>query len=207
MALGLNVESKSSGDILPILKYDAKAGDFIRQDRFQDASGAWNKSEEEVKLPLAFAADFENMEVGWLSFASGQPDFAMTRVGGEMPDRPTPDHKQAFRIRLTNKDLGLRELSGSSKTLLRAMDKLHDEYVSQSAANPGKYAVVKVTELETTKVNTPQGELRFKSPVWHIESWMDTPKAFQENTSDEPAPYSGEPAMSEGGSEDDADLF
>lgn len=207
MALGLNVESKSSGDILPILKYDAKAGDFIRQDRFQDASGAWTKSEEEVKLPLKFAADFENMEVGWLSFASGHPDFAMTRIGGEMPDRPSPDHKQAFRIRLTNKDLGLRELSGSSKTLLRAMDSLHDEYVSQSAANPGKFAVVAVTDLETTKVNTPQGELRFKSPVWHIESWMDTPKVFQEGAEPEPAPYSGEPAMSEGGSEDDADLF
>jgi len=124
-----------------------------------------------------------------------------------MPDRPSPDHKQAFRIRLTNKDLGLRELSGSSKTLLRAMDSLHDEYVSQSAANPGKFAVVAVTDLETTKVNTPQGELRFKSPVWHIDSWMDTPKVFQEGAEPEPAPYSGEPAMSEGGSEDDADLF
>jgi hypothetical protein len=207
MALGLNVESKSSGDILPILKFNTQTGEFIRQDRFQDASGAWTKSEEEVKLPLKFAADFENMEVGWLSFGSGHPDFAMTRIGGEMPDRPSPEHKQAFRVRLTNKDLGLRELSGSSKTLLRAMDSLHDEYVSQTAANPGKFAVVAVTELETVHQEVRGEPRRYKSPVWHIESWMDTPKVFQEGAEPEPAPYSGEPAMSEGGSEDDADLF
>jgi hypothetical protein len=204
MALGLDVGNKSSGDILPILKFDAKAGDFIRQDRFQSESGAWEKSEEEVKLPLEFAVDFEKMEVGWLSFASGHPDFAMTRVGGEMPARPTPEHKQAFRIRLTNEDLGLRELSGSSKTLLRAMDKLHDEYVSQSKANPGKCALVVVDDLETVKVNTPQGELRFKSPLWKIGGWVDAPDAFQGNQASTPAPEDDDRVIEQ---EDDGDLF
>jgi len=204
MALGLDVGNKSSGDILPILKFDAKAGDFIRQDRFQSESGAWEKTEEEVKLPLEFAVDFEKMEVGWLSFATGHPDFAMTRVGGEMPARPTPEHKQAFRIRLTNDDLGLRELSGSSKTLLRAMDKLHDEYVSQSKANPGKYALVVVDDLETVKVNTPQGELRFKSPLWKIGGWVDAPDAFQGNQASTPAPEDDDRVIEQ---EDDGDLF
>ena len=207
MALGLNIESRSSGDILPILKFNTQTGEFIRQDRFQDATGAWTKSVEEVKLPLKFAADFENMEVGWLSFGSGHPDFAMTRLGGELPDRPSPEHKKAFRVRLTNNDLGLREFSGSSKTLVGAMDRLHDEYVSQSAANPGKFAVVEVTELETVHQEVRGEPRRYKSPVWHIASWMDTPKAFQGDAEPAPATYGGEPAMPEGGSEDDADLF
>lgn len=204
MALGLDVGNKSSGDILPILKFDAKAGDFIRQDRFQSESGAWEKNEEEVKLPLEFAVDFENMEVGWLSFASGHPDFAMTRIGGEMPARPTLEHKQAFRIRLANDDLGLRELSGSSKTLLRAMDKLHDEYLSQFKANPGKFAVVVVDDLETVKVNSPQGELRFKSPLWRIGGWVDAPEAFQGNRASTPAPQDDDRIIEQ---EDDGDLF
>ena len=34
MALGFSTEATGGGgDILPIVKYDAKAGDFIKQDR------------------------------------------------------------------------------------------------------------------------------------------------------------------------------
>ena len=51
MALGFNLETKSSGDILPIVKWDAKAGDFIKQDRYQAGDGTWQKDEAET-LPL-----------------------------------------------------------------------------------------------------------------------------------------------------------
>ena len=44
MALGIQTQSVSSGGILPIIKYDAKAGDLIRQDRTQQEDGQWVKS-------------------------------------------------------------------------------------------------------------------------------------------------------------------
>ena len=42
MALGLSMESTGGGDILPIIKFDAKSGDFIQQDR-ENINGQWEK--------------------------------------------------------------------------------------------------------------------------------------------------------------------
>ena len=175
MALGFNLESKSSGDILPIVKWDAKAGDFIKQDRYQAGDGTWQKDEAEIGLPVQVGMDLENIEIGWLSFAAGAPDFQMVKAGEPLPARPSEDHKQAFRVRIGSNDLGLREFSHSAKTVLRQMDALHNEYEAQAAANPGKVPVVTVHAAETIKINSPQGELRFKVPQWSITEWIDRP--------------------------------
>jgi len=175
MALGFNLETKSSGDILPIVKWDAKAGDFIKQDRYQAGDGTWQKDEAEIGLPVQVGMDLENIEIGWLSFAAGAPDFQMVKAGEPLPARPSEDHKQAFRVRIGSNDLGLREFSHSAKTVLRQMDALHNEYEAQAAANPGKVPVVTVHAAETIKINSPQGELRFKVPQWSITEWIDRP--------------------------------
>lgn len=194
MALGFSTESKSSGDILPIIKYDAKGGDFIAQDRQQDADGQWGKTESELTLPLKMAIDLENIEVGWLSFASGAPDFQMVKIGQPMPQKPSAEHKQAFRVKVASKALGLREFSHSAKTVLKEMDALHNQYMAEKAANAGKVPVVEVTGTKSVKINTPQGELRFKAPEWKISGWVNggdvfptgaaTPTATEEQVTD-----------------------
>lgn len=178
MALGFNTEGRSSGDILPIVKFDAKSGDFIARNREQRSDGMWDNIEEEVALPFKAIFDFDNIEVGWLSFSSGAPDFHMVKYGERMPAQPSPEHKHAFRIRIYSKALGLREFSHSSKTMLRAMDPLHNQFLADQTANPGKVPVVEVSGLETVKVNSPQGELRFKAPKWSIVSWVAKPEAM-----------------------------
>ena len=90
MALGFNLETKSGGDILPIVKWDAKAGDLIKQDRYQAADGTWQKDEQELGLPIQIGMDLENIEVGWLSFAAGAPDFQMVKAGEPHPAQPSP---------------------------------------------------------------------------------------------------------------------
>jgi hypothetical protein len=178
MALGFNTEGRGSGDILPIVKFDAKSGDFIARKREQGSDGMWENIEEEVALPFKAVFDFAHIEVGWLSFSSGAPDFHMVKYGERMPAQPSPEHKHAFRIRIYSKALGLREFSHSSKTMLRAMDPLHNQFLADQAANPGKVPVVEVSGLETVKVNSPQGELRFKAPKWSIVSWVDKPEGM-----------------------------
>jgi hypothetical protein len=37
---------------------------------------------------------------------------------------------------------------------------------------------MKVTATKTATVNTPQGEQRFKVPVWEISQWVERPTAF-----------------------------
>ena len=176
MALGFNLETKSSGDILPIVKWDAKAGDFIKQDRYQAGDGTWQKDEQELGLPLQIGMDLANIEIGWLSFATGAPDFQMVKASdGQLPAQPSPEHKQAFRVRIGSSDLGLREFSHSAKTVLRAMDALYNQYEAEAPANPGKMPVVTIAGTERIKINSPQGELTFKVPQWSITSWIDRP--------------------------------
>ena len=62
MALGLTTESRSAGDILPIIKYDAKAGDLIAVNRVQGEDGQWTKNEAEVKMPTNFVMDMETLK-------------------------------------------------------------------------------------------------------------------------------------------------
>ena len=198
MALGFSTEATGGGgDILPIVKYDAKAGDFIKQDRSQDASGTWVNDQSEMTMPFKMAMDFDTLEVGWLSFESGRPDFRMVKIGEAMPARPEGDFKNAFRVRIASKELGLREFSHSAKTVLAAMDALHNQYEAEKRNNPGLIPVVEVSGTNTVKVNTPQGELRFKAPDWKIVNWIDKPDMMAEAPSEPVAPVSTPEGLSE----------
>ena len=201
MALGFNLETKGGGDILPIVKWDAKAGDLIKQDRYQAADGTWQKDEQELELPIQIGMDLANIEVGWLSFAAGAPDFQMVKYGEPIPAQPSPDHKEAFRVRIGSSDLGLREFSHSARTVLRAMDTLHNQFEAEAPANPGKLPVVTITGTDRVKVNSPNGELTFKAPVWSITSWIERPAMMDGVTSapseTAPAAVSQPPASAE----------
>ena len=63
MPLGFNLEAGSSGDILRRSLAWMKAGDLLRQDRFQASDGTWQKDEQELSLPIQMAMDGQ-IEVG-----------------------------------------------------------------------------------------------------------------------------------------------
>ena len=179
MALNIPTSSSGSGDRLPIFKFDAKSGDMIAKARVQDeTTGAWENEEIEVTYPFRAVVDFENIETGWLAFVNNAPDFVMAKTGTPTPAKPSPEHKFCVRFRMFTKEYGLREFSHTAKTVLRAIDTLHDRYVADSAAQPGKSAVIEITGTETVKIPTPQGELKFKTPKWAIVGWTATPAAF-----------------------------
>ncbi len=205
MALGFAESAGGGGDILPIIKWDAKGGDLIRQDRFQAPDGMWTKDESEVPLPAQFIMDLENIEVGFLSFASGAPDFRVAKIGEPRPVCPPdldqagkPAFKPCFRVRIKNKELGLREFSHSAKTVLRTMDDLHNQFESALTQNHGKVPVVEISETEVVKINTPQGELRFKVPKWNIVQWVDRSvmTSGAQSADAVPSPSVPEPALS-----------
>lgn len=181
MGLGFNTETSSGGKFLPVVKFDAKSGDMIAVNREPVGDGTWEKKEVEISLPAKVVMDLENIEIGWLSFA---PTYSavMVRGGEKMPPKPTPDHKQAVRMRVLFREHGLREFSPTSKTLLRSIDALHDQFLEQLPANRGKMPVVTIEGTETIKIQTPQGELRFKAPRWSITGWVAPPADMVNNT-------------------------
>lgn len=176
MAIGLDLEEKKPGNFLPVLKFDAKAGDFIAVNREPQSDGTWEKSEVEIETPFKAVVDFHNMQKGWISFKPGAVDFTMVHVEDKLPAQPTADHKQGVRFRLFLKAHGLREFSHTSKNVLRAINALHDEFISGASKNAGKLPVVEVSGTETVKMQTKdQGELRFKVPKWRVSAWIDPP--------------------------------
>jgi hypothetical protein len=179
MALGFSTEASTGGSkFLPVVKFDAKSGDMICINREPGQKpGEWEKTEVEVELPTKVVIDFENLEVGWISFA---PTYSavMVKAGEKFPAQPTPDHKQAVRAKVFFKEHGLREFSPTSKTVLRVIDKLHDEYLSAADKNAGKMPVISINGTKPVKITTPQGELRFKVPDMVISGWTEAPAAF-----------------------------
>lgn len=188
MALGLQLEEKKSGNFLPVLKFDAKSGDFVAVNREPASDGGWEKEEIELKTPFKFVMDLNAMEIGWISFKPGAVDFTMTQIGSRLPARPTDDHKQGVRMKVYLKEHGLREFAHTSKNVLRAINALHDDFIANADKNPGKLPVVEVSGTETVKMQTKeQGELRFKVPKWSIVAWIGTPPAFSGETPEVPA--------------------
>lgn len=187
MALGIvdnggNGSGSGGGNFTPIVKWDAKAGDFIVRHRKQTAAGEWENDDVDVQMPVKLIADLESVEVGWVAYVP-TPSFVMTKIGGAMPAKPSDDHKMGFRVRLYNDELGLRELSSAAKTVVRALDELHDQYVAEAPAHEGKVPVVEIKGGKKIKVNTPGGELSFKVPDWSIVGWTDRPEQMDGDSS------------------------
>lgn len=199
MALGFTETTSGGGDFLPIVKYSAKDGSFVRQDRHQAPDGTWEKSETEMETPIKVVMDIDAIEVGYIAFTTSGPDFRMVQVGEPMPQQPTPDHKEGFRIRLYNKEIGLREMSSSSKIVRNQMNDLHDAFLAGKADNPGKLPVVEITGSDRIQIETKaQGTQTFRSPKWSISGWIERPEGMTQGapvTLAEPAQAASAPPV------------
>ena len=210
MALGFaETTSSGGGDFLPIVKYSAKDGSFVRQDRHQAPDGTWEKSETEMDTPIKVVMDLDTIEVGFIAFTTSGPDFRMVQVGQPMPQQPSPDHKEGFRVRLYNKEIGLREMSSSSKIVRNQMNDLHDAFLAGKADNPGKLPVVEITGSDRIQIETKaQGTQTFRSPKWSISGWIERPEGMNQGASvtlEEPAQAVSAPPVSPASA--GADLF
>lgn len=173
MALGLKTES-TGGDFLPILKFDARAGRFFRRDR-------QNMENVEVDITKSFKAviDMENIEVGYINFATGgAPDFVLVPLGDPMPQKPSDGHKQGFRIVVKlGSDCGgdIREFSSCAKVVIKGIDQLHEDYVTGEKENPGKLPIVILKDTVPVTTEGKQKSTNYQ-PVFEITGWVPRPK-------------------------------
>lgn len=186
MALGIQVGGGGDGgDRVPVVKYNAKAGRFYRIDRTQDAAGDWQTQEHEIReADFQAVMDLENIEVGWMMFATGAaPDFRMGPLGAPLPARPSDRHKQGFRMLMKlGKSIGgdAREIASTAGALINAVDALHNEYVKGKDANPGKLPIVAVAKIDkiTSQGKNEAGQkitIENYAPVFAIKGWVDRP--------------------------------
>jgi hypothetical protein len=173
MALKLHFENDD--DIVPLVKFDAKAGRIFRIDRTDGVN-----SPVDITGTFKAVMDLENIEVGWIDFnTGGAPDFILTLLGSPMPQKPNGDYKQGIRLMLKlNKGCGgdVRELSTTAKAALRGLDALHDAYLAGQKDHPGCLPVV---VLKTTNpITTGEGARKTTSyqPVFEITGWTPRPQ-------------------------------
>lgn len=174
MGFGLNYDSQASGDIIPICKFDARAGRMFRVDR-KDGNNT------PVDITRAFRAvfDLENVEVGFIDFnTGGAPAFTLVPLGDPMPNNPGNGAKQGIRIMMRlSKDCGgdVRELATCAKAAMRGLDQLHSAYQAAAGDNPNKLPVVAIKDtIPITSEGQGQKTTNYQ-PVFEIVSWADRP--------------------------------
>lgn len=172
MSLG---KRKSGNDFLPPLKYDARVGQMVLQDRvFVD--GRW-EPEQRVIATDKFRAvfDLENLQRGWIKFPKGAaPETLLVPAGVDPGDAPSDDHKEGLRIVVKMADaLGgdVRELMSTAVALWNAMDDLHDKYEAGVADHPGELPVVTLTGTRETKAHSGTSFV----PIFAIVGWVPRP--------------------------------
>lgn len=181
MGLGFNYSSGGDGgNIVPFVKYDARAGRFFRNDRTQDSSGNFSSTPVDITGPFKAVIDMENIEVGFLRFAAGSaPEHLLVKLGDPLPAKPAdPKWKQGARVMMKlHASCGgdIRETTSNATAFLKGIDELHTLYEAQKGANAGKLPIV--TLKTTIPITSGSGDKKSTNyqPVFEIVGWAPRP--------------------------------
>jgi hypothetical protein len=179
MAFGLPMAGNE--DIVPFVKYNAKAGLITRVDRVQTASG-WESQEVDITDKFAAVMDLDNIQVGWAYYGPQGPRRVMVTFGKE-PNPPMPTdvdaegkalYKPGFNVRIVLSKAcggGLREFGSNASSVVGVMGELHDAFLAAPERDAGKLPIVKLTG----KIPTGSGIKLNYRPVFEITGWADRP--------------------------------
>jgi hypothetical protein len=174
---GFSTEPSQGGDFLPIIKFDARSGRIFRVDRIDTGNGFVG---EPVDITTIFKAiaDFENVEVGWINFATGSaPDFRLVPIGQRLPMKPSDVHKNGIRfmVKLSKECAAehapVREVAGTSKAFLSGVEAVYLQYKADAAKNPGKLPVIVMEKTTLVKTGTGERTSTNYHPTFKIVGW------------------------------------
>lgn len=163
----LNLEPRASGDFIPYLKYNAKAGRWYTKNDAGD--------EYEVRNMTAIF-DLAQIKTGWLLFADGM---APEKVwdNGKVAEQPGPKFRRGFAVNaFSPKELGgVRELSATSNVMIIAIKELHETFEAAPEAAKGLVPVVTCESVSPVKGARDTNY----APVLKITKWVPRPEALQ----------------------------
>jgi hypothetical protein len=174
MSLG---KRKGSGNILPLLKFDARSGSFYQENRVQTLNG-WEKEQTDVTDRLRAVFDLANAERGWIKFPRGAaPEMVLVLAGEDPGEAPDEGYREGFRLLVKmDKTLGgqLREFMSTSLTAWNGISALHDAYLAEVGQYPGQLPIVVLSDvIERRYLSATSFE-----PVFIITGWVPRPEEF-----------------------------
>ena len=169
----MSSNSGEGGDFKVYVSYNAKAGRWYTKEDKPDA-----EQFEVTNMTAIF--DMDNLQTGWFLFAPGvAPVKNMDPSLAQAAAKPGDGFKRGFQLDVFSEKnlLGVREFSATAGIVIDAMNDLHDHWVAQKDANPGKLPVVKCSGVQpvTNKHGTNY------RPVLEIVSWADRPAELAGN--------------------------
>ena len=185
MAFGMRV---SSGDFLPVVKYDARAGKLFKVDRNPGGTS------DQIELPLGtkFALDIGSFEAGYVAFGAQGPDRRMKPyVEGQMlPAQPQDKdqdgkflYRPGFYAKIAGNAIdGVREWCSNAASLLTAMDDLWQVVTKTPEAAAGKIPVISITSTTPIKSGTGAKSSTNYAPIFRVEGWVDRPDVLGTRT-------------------------
>lgn len=190
MAFGMNTQT---GNFLPIVKYDARAGRFFRVDKDNGITEQLDITSPDLK----FAIDFGSIEVGYVQFSAQGPVRHMVPYDGRsLPAQPQDKgvdgkllSRPGFYALVAGQAIGgIREWCSNAAILLNALDDLFNLYAEQPEAAAGKIPLISiVSTVPVTSGTGAQKSTNYK-PVFKIMGWVDRLADMGERTVPPPAP-------------------
>ena len=178
MAFGMKV---TSGDFLPIVKYDARAGKFFKVDKRVDGGS------DAIELPLGtkFALDTFTLEAGYVMFGPQGPVRHMVPYtdGVQLPSQPQEKDAEGkllfrpgFYAKIAGNALdGVREWCSNAAVLLNAMDDLYQQIVKAPETAAGQIPIICIISTTAVKSGTGARSSTNYAPVIKIEGWTPRP--------------------------------
>jgi len=187
--MGFNINT--GVDFLPIIKINSQAGRIYKVERTPNSDGSWNSEEIDITDGFAVAMDWRHAYEGGVSFANGAPNFVLVPIGEALPQMPTSGHNPTIRVRCYSEKLldGVRDLTPTSKEVLRSLDGLYDEVTKAPEYKEDLVPVVKLDGMTPRKIRTPAGSSTIHRPAWSVVKWIARPEELAKiaNDSDTPA--------------------
>jgi hypothetical protein len=174
---GFSTAPSTGGDFTPIAKFDARAGRIHRIDRV-DTGGGFESRAVDITQSFKAVFDFEHVEVGWIYFPVGSPpEFALVPMGSQLPDRPTPKHKNGLRMMIKlSRDCGgdrpIREFAGTSKAFLSGIESAYLAYAADKDKNPGKLPVFVLEKTTSIKTGSGENSSTNYHPSFRLVGWV-----------------------------------
>lgn len=179
MALGLNYSNGGGGDIVPFVKYDARAGKFFRRDRTEQG-GQYVSNDEDITQSFKAVVDLENVEVGFMKFGAGSaPEMLLVKLGDPMPHKPADaGFKQGARLMMKlHASCGgdIRECSSSAAAFLKGIDDLHTQYEATKGQHAGQLPVIVLKTTQQIVSGSGAKKSTNYQPVFDIVAWVPRP--------------------------------
>jgi len=193
----------SSGSFLPIVKFDARAGQFKLVERVQTRGGF--ESEEHVlkREDLKMIVDFHNLETGFLDFTQGAPLFNLVLArelydADRNPDGvPFPEEPESggwkkgirFMIKLPKQvsldvtpkqtmpvERPIREMASNAKSFITGVNEAYGEYLANRTKH-GENSLPVLICKSCSPQKTGQGAKSSVAyiPNFSIDKWVPRP--------------------------------